>query len=101
MLRHNDPLIKNQGIGVPRDPDAGRKLYQEACDAGSSAAAFFLGHIFRIGDDELGITEDGVRAIELLRHASEQVRVCFVLMRRGKTVRLVFIASTERMHGAK
>lgn len=85
MLRHNDPLIKNQGIGVPPDPDAARKLYQEACDAGSSAAAFFFGHTFRIGDDELGIRKDGVRAMELLRHASEQVRVCFALAKRGQT----------------
>lgn len=70
------PALKNktsQGIGVQRDPARARELYHEAHDAGSPAAAYFLGHRSHVGDEELGIEADGVRALQLLRHASEQV----------------------------
>lgn len=32
-----------------------------------------MGHLLHIGDDELGIEANGVRALQLLRRASEQV----------------------------
>lgn len=50
-------------------------MYEEACEAGSSAAAFFLGHRLHAGDEELGIEADGARALQLLRRSSEQVRI--------------------------
>ena len=60
---------------MPSDPARARELYHEAHDAGSPAAAYFLGHRFHVGDEDLGIEADGARALQLLRHASEQVRV--------------------------
>lgn len=67
--------IRHQGIGVPSDPARAREMYEEACEAGSSAAAYFLGQRFHAGDKELGIEKDGARALQLLRRSSEQVRV--------------------------
>ncbi len=61
--------------GVGRDPTRARELYNEAHDAGSAAAAYFLGHRCHVGDEELGIEEDGARALQLFRRASEKVRV--------------------------
>lgn len=58
---------------MPSDPGRARELYHEAQDAGSPAAAYFLGHRFHVGDEELGIEADGARAMQLLRQASAQV----------------------------
>lgn len=58
---------------MPSDPARARELYDEAHDAGSPAAAYFLGHRFHVGDQDLGIEADGARALHLLRQASEQV----------------------------
>lgn len=63
----------HQGIGLPCDPVRARELYDEALQAGSSAAAYFLGQRFHVGDEELGISPDGVRALKLLRQASDKV----------------------------
>lgn len=62
------------------DPALARQLYEEAYDAGSSAAAFFLGHRLHIGDGELGIDADGDRALQLMRRASAQVICDFSLI---------------------
>lgn len=69
------PPLRVQGIGVGRNPTRARELYDEAYEAGSAAAAYFLGHRFHVGDEELGIEEDGARALQLLRHAVELVCV--------------------------
>lgn len=58
---------------MPCDQARARELYDEAHEAGSSAAAYFLGHRFHVGDEELGVEPDGVRALQLLQQASEQV----------------------------
>lgn len=49
-------------------------MYEEACEAGSSSAAFFLGHCNHHGNPNLGIEPDGKRALQLLQKASEQVK---------------------------
>lgn len=64
----------SQGIGIPTNLARARELYEEACEAGSSTAAFFLGHRYHVGDEDLGIVRDGQRALQLLTKASEQVR---------------------------
>lgn len=64
---------QNKGSGVPCDPARARALYDEAHEAGSPAAAYFMGHRFHVGDEMLGIEADGGRALQLLRRASEQV----------------------------
>lgn len=69
---------RHQGIGVPSDPARAREMYEEACEAGSSAAAYFLGHRLHAGDEELGVEADGARALQLLRRSSEQVRLTVV-----------------------
>lgn len=67
--------FRHQGIGVPSDPARARGMYEEACEAGSSAAAYFLGQRLHAGDEELGIEADGARALQLLSRSAEQVRV--------------------------
>ncbi|CBJ48465.1 conserved unknown protein [Ectocarpus siliculosus] len=64
--------IHHEGIGAPCDPTRARELYDEALQAGSSAAAYFLGQRFHVGDEDLGIAPDGVRALKFLRQASEK-----------------------------
>lgn len=71
--KHKRHTCVGKGIGVDRDPARARELYNEACDAGSTAAAYFLGNRFHVGDEDLGIEADGARALRLLRYASEQV----------------------------
>lgn len=71
--------IRHQGIGVPSNPARARGMYEEACEAGSSAAAYFLGQRFHAGDEDLGIKKDGARALQLLRRSSEQVRISTAL----------------------
>lgn len=60
---------------MPCDPARSRELYDEAHEAGSPAAGYFMGHRFHVGDEILGIEADGARALQLLRGASEQVRM--------------------------
>lgn len=60
---------------MPLNLALARELYEEACEAGSSAAAYFLGHRLHVGDDELGVDTDYARALELLNRASDQVLV--------------------------
>lgn len=69
-----DAPLSWQGIGVPTEPKLARELYEKAFDAGSSAAAFFLGHRLHNGDEGLGIKPDGARALQLLETASNQVQ---------------------------
>ncbi|CAM9552627.1 unnamed protein product [Laminaria digitata] len=64
--------IRHEGIGVPSDPARARGMYEEACEAGSSAAAYFLGQRLHAGDEELGIEADGARALQLLSRSAEQ-----------------------------
>ncbi|CAM9482949.1 unnamed protein product [Hapterophycus canaliculatus] len=64
--------IYHEGIGVPCDPPRARELYEEAYEAGSSAAGYFLGHRFHVGDEELEMEINGARALRLFQRASEQ-----------------------------
>lgn len=70
------PAENHKGIGVPCDPARARALYDEAQEAGSPAAGYFMGHRFHVGDETLGVEVDGARALQLLRGASEQVCIC-------------------------
>lgn len=72
--------FRRQGIGVPSDPARAQGMYEKACEAGSSAAAYFLGHRLHAGDEELGIEADGARALQLLRRSSEQVRILIAVL---------------------
>lgn len=56
------------------DPKRARQLYDEALEADSPAAGYFMGHRYHVGDETLGIPVDGLRAFQLLRRASDKVR---------------------------
>lgn len=80
---------------MPCDAARARDLYEQACEAGSSAAAYFMGHRLHIGDDELGILADGERALTLLRRASQQVGTSSCFFKRSRSITAVYAICTD------